>query len=179
MYRIVRIFSPCKRAVVLAEDCGNRHNVLSHPRKLAHNQKPRVLFISLRNFLFRQTPQTGHFPVNVIRMGCSIAWNASPRLRPTRRIGRMGMYNTSNLRISLIQLQMRRCVGGRIVAAFHLISVQIHQHHIFRRQFIIVHTGGLNRKNTGFFVNFADISPCESNKSILRQKHIRFINAFL
>ena len=112
-------------------------------------------------------------------MGRSVTGNASSRLRPARRIGRMGMHDTSNLRVSLIQLQMGRRIGRGIVTALHLISFQIHQHHIFRRQFIIVHTGRFNRKNAGFLVNFADISPCESNKSILWQKHIRFINAFL
>ena len=108
VHRIMGIFAPGKRTVVLAQHCRNRHNILAHLLKFAYDQKPSILLISLCDFLFRQAAQAGYFAINIIRMGRPVAGNISSRLRPARRIGRMRMHDAANLRISLIQFQMRR-----------------------------------------------------------------------
>ena len=178
VYRFSGILSPGKGAVVFAQNCRNCHRIFFHPDKFLHDQPAGILLIGFCNLLRGQTAHARNFPIHVIRMCRSIAWNSTSCLGPAGRIGGMGMYDSSNLRKRPVQLQMRCRIRGRAVASFYFITVQIHHNHILRCQLIIFHAAWLNDKQPAFSVDSADVAPGKSHQTISRQIHVRFIYCF-
>ena len=133
-----------------------------------------VLLIRALDLFLRQAAHAGNLSVHVVCMGRPIAGNPSARLCPAGSVGGMGVYDTSNLRKRLVELQMRRRIRRRLVMPFHLIAVQIHDNHIICRHRLIVHTAGLDDEQSALPVNGADISPCKGYKAILRKQHVGF-----
>ena len=88
------------------------------------------------------------------------------------------MYYAANLRERLIQLQMGRCIGGRIVITLYLIALKVDNYHILRLQQIVLYSAGFDYKKTLFPVDSTDISPCIGDKSSSRKLHIGFIYLF-
>ena len=172
------VLSPGKGAVVLAENCGNSSRILSHRLKFVHDQMAGIFLIGLVDLLFGQAAQAGNFSVNIVRMGGSVAGNAPAGLRPAGRIGRMGMNDSSDFRECLIKLHMGRGIGGGVVFSFHLVSVQVNDHHIIRGKLIVVHAAGLDGKQPALPVDLAYISPGKGHKPVFGQKHVGFIDSF-
>ena len=159
----MRIFAPRKRAVILAQYSRHCRRVLAQPCKLTDDQKARILLVSLFDLLRVQTSETGNLPVKIVCVGRAVTGDAASGLRPAGSVGRMGMYHAADLPVCPVQLHMCSRIGGRIVSALDLIALQIHQHHVFRRQFIIVHAAGLDREDAALPVDLTDVPPCKSD----------------
>ena len=159
----MRIFAPRKRAVVLAQYSRHCRRIFAQPCKFTDDQKARVLLVSLLDLLRVQTSETGNFPVKIVRVGRAVTGDAASGLSPAGSVGRMGMYHTANIPVRLVQLHMCSRIGGRIVSALDLIALQIHQYHVFRCQFIIVHAAGLDREDAALPVDLTDVTPCKSD----------------
>jgi len=174
MYCLTCVFPPGKRSVIFAEDSRNR--LIIFPLECLYNQETRVLLIlvKLRSL---QTTCTRNLSIHIVGMGRSVTRDSSSCLSPARGPRRVRMYNASNLRKRLIKLQMGSRIRGRIVSSLNLISVQIHDYHVFRLQLIIVHTTWLDDKISALPVNSAYISPCKSDKPVFREIHVRLVNS--
>ena len=147
--------------------------------KLICDQHTRIVFICLVNLFLGQIADTWNFPVNIIRMRGSITWNITPRLCPACCPGRMGMYNTANLRETIVKYHMSSRIRRRIIASFYFITLQVNNNHILRCQQIIFYSARFDNKQTRCTVNAADISPGKCHKAIVRKHHICLINLFL
>ena len=90
----------------------------------------------------------------------------------------MGMHNTSNLRKRIVKHHMCGSIRRRIVFALDFISFKIDYNHIFRRQFIIIHTTWFDDKKSLLSVDTADVSPGKRNQAIFRQIHVCSVNFF-
>ena len=90
----------------------------------------------------------------------------------------MGMHNTSNLRKRIVKYHMCGSIGRWIVFTLNFISFKINNNHIFRCQFIIIHTAWFDDKKSLLSVDAADISPGKCNQAIFRQIHVCFVNFF-
>ena len=59
-----------------------------------------------------------------------------------------GTVSYTHLRERLIQLQMGRCIGGRIVITLYLIAFKVDNYHILRLQQIVLYSAGFDYKKT-------------------------------
>ena len=80
MDSLMSVLSPGKRTMVFAKYC--RYCLIILIFKIIYDKKTCIFFISSINLFLCQTSQTGNFPINVVRMGCSVAGNPSSRLCP-------------------------------------------------------------------------------------------------
>ena len=97
MHCVKCVGSPCKGPVVLQSTQGTaiQSNFLSS--KNIRNQNTRIQLIILIQFFLGQIPDTWNTAVNIIRMGCSIAWNITSRLSPGCGPRTVSVYNSANL----------------------------------------------------------------------------------
>ena len=179
VHRLCRILSPGKGAMVLAEYCRRVNRVDASCLEGLNDDHPGVLLVSLVNLFLSQISGTWNRSEEIVRMCGSVQRNISARLCPSHSFRRMGMNDSADIRIFLVQLQMGSCVRGRLVTPLDLIALQIHDHHILRGQFVIIHTTGFNDKISGLTVNSADVAPGIGNESSLWKLHIRFIDFLL
>ena len=114
MHCVKCVGSPCKGPVVFAEYAGNCHTIQFSLLKDIRNQNTRIQLIILIQFFLGQIPDTWNTAVNIIRMGCSIAWNITSRLSPGCGPRTVSVYNSANLGKTVVQLQMGFGIGGRI-----------------------------------------------------------------
>ena len=105
-YRIVDslfgILAPGKRPMVLAQNGRHCFRILTQTFELVNDQVSGIFLISVLDFFLCQAAHAGNRAIDIICMGGSVAGNVSSRLRPAGGIGRMGMYDTADLRESLV-----------------------------------------------------------------------------
>jgi hypothetical protein len=89
------------------------------------------------------------------------------------------MYDTADLRILAVKLDVCGSIGGGIVFALYLVSVKIDHDHIVRSHSLIADTRGLYYKETAFTVDTRYIAPGKCNKSVLNKLQIVFKNLLL
>ena len=170
------VFSPCKRTVILTKYCWNCLIVLV--LEIICNQNTCILLIGSIDLFLCETSHTGNFSVHIVCMGSSIAGNASSGLSPACGPWRVGVYNTADFWKSLIQFNMGRSVRRRVVSALDFVALQIHDHHIFRSQLVIIHSAGFNSEIACLSVDLAYIAPGKGYQVVLWQKHICLIDCF-
>lgn len=73
----VGIFAPGEGSVVFAEYGGYCFGVFSHGLEFIYDKMSCIFLIGVFDFFFGQAAQAGNLSVNVIRMGGSVAGNAS------------------------------------------------------------------------------------------------------
>ena len=91
----------------------------------------------------------------------------------------MSMHNSAHSHKSAVYLKMSRSIRRRIIPALYLISLKIHKYHIIRSKLVIIDSARFYRKDALLSVDLACVAPCECDKIILRQHHIRLIDTFL
>ena len=114
MDSLLGILAPGKRPMVLAQNDRHCFRVLTQTFELINDQVSGIFLISVLDFFLCQAAHAGNRTVDIVCMGGSVAGDVSSRLRPAGGIGRMGMYDTADLRECLVQLQMGRGVGRGI-----------------------------------------------------------------
>ena len=95
MHCVKCVGSPCKGPVVFAEYAGNCHTIQFSLLKDIRNQNTRIQLIILIQFFLGQIPDTWNTAVNIVRMGCSIAWNITSRLSPGCGPRTVSVYNSA------------------------------------------------------------------------------------
>ena len=85
------------------------------------------------------------------------------------------MHDASHLRKRFIDLQMGRRIGRRFVMSFYPVSLQVHNHHVFRLHSLIVHAAGLDDEQAAFTVDPAYIAPGKCYQPVFGKQHIGFI----
>ena len=103
---IMCILAPCEYSVILAQYTRNSDNISVLLLEIAYNEPACVGLISILDFILGKTSYTGTISVDMVRMGCSIAGNASSCLSPACGIVAVSMNHSSKLRESLIEFKM-------------------------------------------------------------------------
>ena len=117
VYSLIRVFSPCKRSVIFTKHCRNCNIIFFARLKLIGDQYTGIQFIRFLDLFFCQISYTRNLTVNIICVGCSIAWNVSSALCPARRPLGMSMHDTADLRETVVKHHMGRRIGRRIISS--------------------------------------------------------------
>ena len=88
------------------------------------------------------------------------------------------MYDTADLRESLVQLQMCRGIAGRSVIALYHIPVKVKDYHILRLHAVILNARGLYDNKPRLTVDLGSVAPGEFHQTVLRQQEICLQNLF-
>ena len=163
VYCLCRILAPCKRSMICTEHARCINWIDATSLKCLDNDFTGIRLISLINLFRCQTTCTRNRSKQKIRMCSSVKRNISSGLCPRSCLRRMCMYHTSDVRILLVQFQMGRCIGRWFIVTLDLVSLKVHNNHIFRLQLIVIHAAWLNNEITALTVNPADIAPCIGN----------------
>ena len=126
------------------------------------------------DFLRRHDSAARDLAIKIIGMRGPICRDRSLRLRPGRRPRRVCVDDTADLRPRLVQLQMRRHINRWFVIALHNLSIQVHDHHVFRFHGFVRDAARLDDKQSALPVNPGNVSPGEGDKSALWQLHVCF-----
>jgi len=142
------------------------------------NDGPRLLLVLPADLRRRHFAGAGNLPVEVVGMRRPQRRNPASGLSKHGRPSGMGVDNAAHLRERLVDLQVRRRIGRRLVVSLFYISVQVHHNHVVRLHLLVLHTGRLDDDQSGFPVHPAYIAPGKGHKTIPRQLHIGFIYLF-
>ena len=81
----------------------------------------------------------------------------------------MRVHDAADVRERLVQLHMRRRVGGGIQRALHRFArADIDEHDVLRAQHVVFDAARLDRHDTALAVDTADIAPCECDEMVCR-----------
>ena len=104
MHCLVRILAPCERTMILAKN--SRNSLIISLLEIVGNENTSILLISFRNLTLIQITDAWNLTVNIISMSGSIAWNCAAGLCPAGSPGGMRMYDSTDLRESIVQNYM-------------------------------------------------------------------------
>ena len=108
MHCLVRILAPCERTMILAKN--SRNSLIISLLEIVGNENTSILLISFRNLTLIQITDAWNLTVNIISMSGSIAWNCAAGLCPAGSPGGMRMYDSTDLRESIVQNYMGRSI---------------------------------------------------------------------
>ena len=86
------------------------------------------------------------------------------------------MHDPADLIKALVEPCVSGCIGGRVHRTLHLIAVEVNDHHVLRSEFFVRNTARFDDKKPFFPVNAAYVAPRKCDQSILRKKHVGFID---
>ena len=117
-------------------------------RKAIYNLEAGFIFVVASYHVIAHWCSTRYVNRIMVGMRGAINRDVAQCLRPRRCIRGVRMRNAIDVVPMLIQHRMCFRVGRRTQSAFHDVAIKVNNHHFFRRQFNIWHTGRLNGKHT-------------------------------
>ncbi|ABU78501.1 hypothetical protein ESA_03279 [Cronobacter sakazakii ATCC BAA-894] len=175
MHRVDRIFTPGERAVGVHQHAGHLSRIdiaLAEGFGDHHAGFPLIRAVDL---VIRHFTGAGDLPVEVIGMRGAGRRDRQSRLRPDRRVARMGMHNAADRRKLLIEQAMGGRIGRRLFRAFDdFAGLDADHHHIFCGHHAVIDARGLDNKQAALAVNGAHVAPRERHQIMLWQRQIGF-----
>ncbi len=165
--RFIRIAAPGE-GTVTCDKHGGHHAVIECGKPL-DDHATRLEFIIRLHFLGRQNPRHGNVAVKMVRMGRSQAGNFAPCLREHRGIVTMGVCDPANRFKLAVEQYVRRRIAGGSQIALHDFSIQIHDNHVGRIEFVVGNTARLNDDQPLAAINSTNISPGQRDQPLGHQ----------
>ena len=125
------IGAPAKGSV--SGDQHRRNRVGIELGKRAANRGAGFQFVVAGNFCLSQPLGDRNRTVKIVGMRSAEAWNRGLGLGPGSRIFRVRMRNAADVWEMLVQLQMRRQIGGGAKVAVHDLAGEVGNHNLLRR----------------------------------------------
>ena len=88
----------------------------------------------------------------------------------------MRVHNATQLRESLVQLDMGLGIRGGIELALDNFTVKVQHHQILRPEAIVIHAGGFDDHKPLFAVDAGDVAPGIGDKAAAGELHIGLID---
>ena len=175
VHRVLRVFTPGKRAVGVHQHAGHLRRVDSLFFEGFDNHVPCFPFVLTVDLRIGHQTRAGNGAVEVVRVGGAGGRNRLARLRPDGRVTRMGMHNPADGREGLIQQAMSGRIGGGLFIAFnHFTRFDADHHHIFCGHYRVIHAGRLDHEHPFFPVNGADVAPGQGYEVMFWQRQVGF-----
>ena len=82
VYSLMGILAPCERSVILAENGRCRTIIQTRTVKFIRDKDTCIILISLIDIFICKIYKTRYLAVQIIGMGCPVAWNTTAGLCP-------------------------------------------------------------------------------------------------
>ena len=173
------VTAPGERTMVRHERARRGNGVDAETVDRLHYGVSRRLLVGVADAVGRNFPRNRYVVVEGVRMRGADVGNRPPRLRPRRRVGRVGVDDAPYGRERLVEDKVRGRVARRAVVPLHHLAVKVHHHHVGGLHAVIRNAARLDHHKPAFAVYFACIAPGEYGETLTSKREVGCADALL